>query len=436
MKGGRKSETAACGQARPARRRYWYAGLAVLATAVAGWFAVPQLDGVYHRRLGRQALDDRDYHRAVDEWTRCLDDWPDDAQTLLLLARAHWLAGDAAKATERLNAAKAAGADAARLKLETQLFEAAGGKLEQAEAPLRQLLRTGQPDRGIVYEALIRGQLARERPDEAERLATAWADESPDAWQPHLLRAIARTKQSPGLLTTPFAEAKQDLLRVLELKPDYDVARLLLGNAYVRTGEYREALPHLERFRLAKPDDEQGALVLAECYRALGRAEDARRTIDDWTAAHTGTADLLVVRGRADMDLGRPEEALADLRRAEALAPTRADLPFLLAQALRAAGRADEATGYEATFRQREELARRLEIAQAIAAKDPNDVTSRYEAGIVALRLGQEAAGLHWLNAAVRLDPTHRPSHEALAEYFQQKGDRQAAAMHRQAAGK
>src|SRR5204863_6301992 len=118
--------------------------------------------------------------------------------------------------------------------------------LEHDEQTLRHLLETGHPEKRQILEALIRGYIARQRAPEAETLASVWIGEWPSDWQPWFLRGIARSQLSQQLLSTPFDLAKQDFQRVLDLKPDHDLARFLLGNALVMTGQFQEALPHLE----------------------------------------------------------------------------------------------------------------------------------------------------------------------------------------------
>ena len=58
-----------------------------------------------------------------------------------------------------------------------------------------------------------------------------------------------------------------------------------------------------------------------------------------------------------------------------------------------------------------------------------------YEIGSIFLRLGQERLGLDWLYRALAHDPNHRPTHQALAEYYAKKGDQERAAQHAQRAG-
>ena len=66
----------------------------------------------------------------------------------------------------------------------------------------------------------------------------------------------------------------------------------------------------------------------------------------------------------------------------------------------------------------------------------PGNVAVHHEAGTIALRLGNEPAGMRSLAAALKLDPNHQPTHEFLADYFERKGNLDAATFHRRLAGK
>jgi Tfp pilus assembly protein PilF len=59
-----------------------------------------------------------------------------------------------------------------------------------------------------------------------------------------------------------------------------------------------------------------------------------------------------------------------------------------------------------------------------------------HECGVLSLRNGQEDQGVRLLTQALRKDPKHRPTHKALAEYYESKGDNAAAARHREASRK
>jgi predicted Zn-dependent protease len=330
-----------------------------------------------------------------------------------------------------LKACRGDGGDTDRIALESQLVEASAGELESSEKTLRQHLDDGHPERRAILEALVRGFIGRGRAEDAERFATLWVDDAPSNWKPYFHRGAARLLLSRDLLSTAHDNAKSDFLRVVELKPDHDAARLLLGNAYAMSGQFKEALPHLEHYTRLKPEDPAGAAELARCHRTLGSPEEARRLLDDWLAAHRGTADVFLVRGEAAQDLGKPKESLDFLLQARTLAPANEKIDFALAAAYRALGRAQEAAVHEEKWQTRKKLRERLKDLESTATREPKNVAARHEAGTIALQLDDEPAAMRWFGAVLTIDPAHRPTHEFLANHFEKKGRHDAAAFHR-----
>jgi len=64
----------------------------------------------------------------------------------------------------------------------------------------------------------------------------------------------------------------------------------------------------------------------------------------------------------------------------------------------------------------------------------PPDSSVRYEIGAILLKNGHEQEGLDWLESLLKLDRHYRAAHEALSDYYQQKGNQVLAARHRQLA--
>jgi Tfp pilus assembly protein PilF len=80
----------------------------------------------------------------------------------------------------------------------------------------------------------------------------------------------------------------------------------------------------------------------------------------------------------------------------------------------------------------RDELRLRELLAQH--AKEARNASLRYEIGTIYLRKQSDSDALHWFSAALQIDPNHRPTHAALADYYQRKGDAETSALHRRRA--
>jgi hypothetical protein len=76
---------------------------------------------------------------------------------------------------------------------------------------------------------------------------------------------------------------------------------------------------------------------------------------------------------------------------------------------------------------------KRLRAATDRVRQSPRDPDPRAEAGALCLRLGRMDEGLLWYASALRIDPRHRASREALADYHERAGNHAAAERHRRA---
>ena len=102
---------------------------------------------------------------------------------------------------------------------------------------------------------------------------------------------------------------------------------------------------------------------------------------------------------------------------------------------LRLQGRREEADAAQARYRETQGLLKRVNVLlRDEVERRPSDPGPPSEAGRGLLRIGQDRLGLHWLHEALRRDPRHRPTHEALAEYYQKKDPTKAAFHRRQLA--
>ena len=50
------------------------------------------------------------------------------------------------------------------------------------------------------------------------------------------------------------------------------------------------------------------------------------------------------------------------------------------------------------------------------------------------MRDGRTQSALQWFDSALSLDPNHRPTHAALADYYEKNGDKLKAEEHRKKA--
>ncbi len=121
------------------------------------------------------------------------------------------------------------------------------------------------------------------------------------------------------------------------------------------------------------------------------------------------------------------------LRRAAACSPHDRQITYRLYQCLQQLGQEDEAARTAARLQEIDaDLLRMRELVQEVMRR-PRDAGLRYEAGMIFLKNGLTEEGLAWLAMALENDPQHRPTHQALAEHYEQAGQPARAAAHREA---
>jgi predicted Zn-dependent protease len=161
----------------------------------------------------------------------------------------------------------------------------------------------------------------------------------------------------------------------------------------------------------------------ARCAILMGRTEEGTQLLDRLLADHPRDARALMERGKVALQENQAEKAEKWLRQAAALAPGDPQTTYVLHNCLQFAGKRAEAAATLDRFKSVQEERKRLNGCVADAAQAPRAPAPRAEAGAILLKLGEEEEGLRWLRSALRVDPKHRATHRALADYYQRKGD-------------
>jgi hypothetical protein len=132
------------------------------------------------------------------------------------------------------------------------------------------------------------------------------------------------------------------------------------------------------------------------------------------------------------------EEAVTLLRQAEANAPYLFDAHYSLSLCLTRMGRMAEAEACQVRMEQAKEEGKKIkeEMAQLTRQlqQTPDDADLRCRIAQLFLRYGEEE-GLRWLLLNLQNHPNHRPTHLALADYYDKQGQTARAAEHRRLAG-
>jgi predicted Zn-dependent protease len=404
--------------------------LLLTALALAGlgiYHAARYLWAEHHLRAARRAEEGGDLVQARLHWAAALQGRPSSREARLRAARLAWRAGDDKDAEHHLSAYEHFhGLDKAVL-LERSLLHARRGEFTgNEEKYLLSLVGREHPDAVLILQCLIQGYRQTGRLEHAWRCLELWLRRQPNC----ALALLWRGELEEGAKRQPDALA--DYRRAVELDPEHDEARLRLAELLLSLRQGAEAATHFEALCQRQPGNVAALLGLARCRRALGQPEEARQLLATILAAQPQDPQALSERGGLAFDAGQPAEAEGWLRKALAASPNDREATYLLAQCLQQQGRRGEADACLAKFRRIEADQQRLaDLIKQIAAA-PRDPNLRYEAALILLRNGRDPEALSWLTSALREDPYHRATHQALADYYGRLGQPALAASHRQ----
>jgi Tfp pilus assembly protein PilF len=372
----------------------------------------------FHWQEAQRALVDRDYRLAKSHLEKSLEAAPLNGQTHFTMAQTCRRLDDPAGWSDHLHTAGILGWPFEQIQLELRLKEAQTGNTWKVEEGLVDELNAKTPEQAIILEALVKGYLENDRPKDAHRLAEEWVRDHPEDWQARLYRGRA------SQLGVFFQQAITDYEAVLQAKSDQPQARLWLAETLVSDRQYAPAMEHYEAFlrdHPTAPESAQALLGLASCRYSLGEVEEARTVLDELLSKQPDTPALLL---RAQLEHSESAtQALPWLMKAEASAPNDPQVLSILVPVLRELHRNDEAQKYEQ--RRKDQMSKTDELIKLRQQllKDSENLDLRFQMASLHLQLGDDDEAAHWFQTILWIDPTHRPTFRALADYWQKKGN-------------
>jgi predicted Zn-dependent protease len=402
--------------------------LAAALLSLAGWGGYEgykSLQAWNHERAARQALTERDFKAARNHLRTCLDLRPNKASTHFLAAQAARRDGDLDAAEEHLLICQRLEDVTDDVTLEWALLLAQRGKLAEVEEYLNRRLVERDVNTPLILEVLSWEYLRVHRLAEASQLLEAWL-----ALEPNNSEGWVRKGWIAEHLFN-HAAALEAYGKALDLQPDKDSVRLRLAEILLLTNKPGDALGHLQQLFERPSDDPAVVVTLARCHRQLGRLDEARALLDDLLAARPRHSQALSERGMVAMDLNKPDQAEELLRRAADHGPFDKQILFNLYQCLERLDKKDEAAKIQARLKENEADLKRMRDIMKDVLRRPHDPAPRCEAGKIFLRNGFTDDGLHWLGTALQEDYSHQPTHQALADYYDQLGNAELAAYHK-----
>jgi tetratricopeptide (TPR) repeat protein len=409
--------------------RWAIAMAAIAALGMAGWLIGRHVLAGRHVRSAEEALARYDFAAALDRLEQALRIGPDTVSTRLQAARAARRGEQYDRAEAHLAVCEKKGARM-ETALERIMLRAQQGDLTENERSLQRLVMAGHADTVLLLEALARGYLATFNMGNALAVLNDLIQREPEHPWAHFWRgSLYETLLRSG-------DALPDYRRAVELAPEQSAFRLALALALLQSGQTAKAGPHFDGLLRQRPNDPQVLLGAARYERACARPARALEYLDVLLRDHPESAEAWAQRGRAYREEGNHAEAVRCLRKGFELQPRSYAIGFDLYTELYGLGQTGEAKAIEQRVEHQKQQEQQVEKLLIQLEQDKNSVALRYELGMVYLRSEVEEMALRWFQAALQIDPAHRPTHQALAEYYQKKGNVQAAAFHRQRAGK
>ncbi|HZU38447.1 MAG TPA: tetratricopeptide repeat protein, partial [Gemmataceae bacterium] len=261
-------------------------------------------------------------------------------------------------------------------------------------------------------------------------IADRWLQEHPDDW--HMLLYRGRGQQLMGARE----KAQDDFERVLALRPGQQDAQVWLSSVLMLDGHFEQARKYFAAACEQRPEDANARFGLAYCAFHLGDSEVALEHLNRLLRTDPTSARALLLRGRIALADGNCADAIRWLAKAEAVSPGQTDITQAYADALRQAGRLQEAQRYNQKANKILALAGALERTEQRIWQKPEDVALRCQAAELNLKLHHDKEALRWLDSVLKTDPVCTTAHGLLAQYYERQGNQRQAAYHRQRAGK
>jgi tetratricopeptide (TPR) repeat protein len=377
--------------------------------------------------LASTALDEDRFDDARRHLGWCLQLWPWSGEVRVFAACLERTAGNFDAAAAYLDECEKLHRPRDAMQLEKTLLRAESGDLAEPDKALEKIIAEGPPETNLVLEALARFYMREERLVLARKALDRWLEQSPNcarAW--HWLGWV-QAKSSSG------KDAIASYQRALQLQPNRWRAGLSLANLFLDIKQSANAWPYLQAVQRSHPDEPELLVALAQYHIFQGEGAAARQVLDHLLQAHPEEFDGLLLFGRLECEAGRPASGEGYLTQALKVRPMDDEALFRYYRCLRAqSGRShDAAVVFERYERARRDHQRLRELLHTAAERTEDDAELCASIAEVLEHLGNPAA-VDWYDRALRKDPAMQKAHEALLKHFEQVGDVERAAHHRE----
>ncbi len=311
-------------------------------------------------------------------------------------APAFWRLGDALVRQRQFEAARDAFQTAVAIDPELAMGYRGLGQallaLGDHDSAITHLERAAEltPDDGGIYEALVHGYTAigeHERAAEADQNARS---------HPH-----QRGVPDPAV----------DQLRGLSVDSPIAYQR---AYEFVAAGDYRAAIPDLLIVEKARTDDALVRVLLAEAYRRTGELEEADLRLSDALGLKPDTVSAYVELARLRTAQGKPEEAIEIYQQADDLAPDHPTINIELGLAAMRTGQHDVA----------------ISAFECASGKREINANVHVQWGYALRQGGAIRESIEHFRQAIQLAPKYADAHAQLGVALAEAGNGEEAAFH------
>jgi tetratricopeptide (TPR) repeat protein len=393
-------------------------GVGVYLYAMDPWaWRIPdrETSAAKHWEEAQKAMEDREFSLAQKNLAHCLQIWPFNAEAHFLLARAcrreqgpfylrPW--------QQHLMEAAQLQWPKEQIDFEIQLQQAQMGDVWSVEPALQEALQSKSgPEVEMVLEALAEGYLRNHSLAKMLDLTGPWIERSPEAWLPHLYRAHMQYREGSR------TQAIEEYRTVLKLNPVHSGAQLLLAGALMDDGQFKEALAMYQAYLQENPGDAKGLFGLANCQFSLSKTAAARAALKEILAVSKDDVKALFLQAKIEFADDKPAESLKWLRKAERLAPRESDITHTMIVVLQRLNRTEETEKYVKRQQEILDLHDQLGKLYKQLRREPSNPEVRFQIGRVFALLSRDDESYEWFQTALRLDPTHAQTLQALEEW-------------------
>ena len=423
----------------PRRKTSWWAYVAGALCLTAAWPIYQYYASSWQMQNALAALAAGDPNTAISKLEIEEKSHPGSAELVYWLAVAHRRAGHIQVFQGHLQRAKELGYPEDEIQRQVLLMRLQSGVVsEDLEKQAADLIQRADKYPGArmdlfvdeFYEARARGFLANYRLFDAHFALDHWVQDRPESIPARLMRADIRERE------LDFQGAEKEYQEILALAPDNVPARLQRARLLMLNVKVKEAA---EEFRICleiSPQDVRAQIGLAECEFRTGQGMTASRQrlekLLEQELTDKDRASALYLLGEIARSQKENELVVKYLLEATQLAPAFDAGPYrTLSTAYASLGQLKEAQKYLEISKQKGDRTARLVTLMGKIMQSPQNADLRFEQGSIYWEEGMKDEAAGWWNMAVRFKPQHQAAHEALAEYYAEKGDSERVKYHR-----